>query len=81
MDNLTAKTPCDGLLPLTFGSVTLSEEDAGAIHSISPLMGKQKTLSEALKAAHGMAYPSVKRATGKAGARAHSRSPPDETSS
>ncbi len=70
MDNLTAKTPCDGLLPLTIGSVTLSEEDVGAIHSISPFKGKQKALSEALKAAHGMAYPSANRATGKAGARA-----------
>ncbi len=70
MDKLIAKTPCDGLLPLTIGSVTLSEEDAGAIHSISPLKGKQKMLSEALKAAHGMVYPSANRATGKAGARA-----------
>ncbi|SDW23458.1 sarcosine oxidase subunit gamma [Ruegeria halocynthiae] len=70
MGKLIANTPCDGLLPLTVGSVTLSEEDVGAIHSISPLNGKQKALSEALKAAHGMAYPSANRATGKAGDRA-----------
>ncbi len=70
MDKLIANSPCDGLLPLTVGSVTLSEEDAGAIHSISPLKSKQKAVSEALKAAHGMAYPSANRATGKAGSRA-----------
>ncbi|KIC42177.1 sarcosine oxidase subunit gamma [Ruegeria sp. ANG-R] len=70
MDKLVAKTPCDGLLPLTVGSVTLSEEEAVTIHSISPLKGKQKALSDVLKAAHGMACPSANRATGKAGARA-----------
>lgn len=70
MDKLIAKTPCDGLLPLTVGSVTLSEEDGGSIHSISPLKGKNKVVSGALKAAHGMTYPSANRATGKTGARA-----------
>ncbi|WP_171099946.1 sarcosine oxidase subunit gamma family protein [Ruegeria sp. HKCCD7255] len=70
MDKLSANTPCDGLLPLTVGSVTLSEVDAGSIHSISAFKGKQKQVSDTLKAAHGMAYPAANRATGKAGARA-----------
>ncbi|KIC47432.1 sarcosine oxidase subunit gamma [Ruegeria sp. ANG-S4] len=70
MDKLIAKTPCDGLLPLSVGTVKLSEEDVGAIHSISPYKGKQKAVSEAMKVAHGMAYPSANRSTGKAGARA-----------
>ena len=70
MDKLIAKSPCDGLLPLTVGSVTLSEEDAGALYSISPFKGQQKAVSDALKTAHGMAYPSANRATGKAGSRA-----------
>ncbi len=70
MDKLKARTPCDGLLPLTIGSVTLSEEDAGAIHSVSPYKGQQKAVSDAMKTAHGMTYPAANRATGKAGARA-----------
>lgn len=70
MDRLIAKTPCDGLLPLTVGSVTLSEEDAGAIHSISPFKDQQKAVSDAMKAAHEMTYPAANRMTGKAGARA-----------
>ena len=70
MDKLVAKSPCEGLLPLSVGAVTLSEEDPGPIHSVSPFKGKRKIVSDALKAAHGMVYPSVNRATGKAGARA-----------
>lgn len=70
MDKLVAKSPCDGLLPLTVGAVTLSEEDVGAIHSISPLKGQKKAVSDALKSAHGMTYPAPNRATGKAGSRA-----------
>lgn len=70
MDSLIAKSPCDGLLPLTVGSVTLSEEDVGAIHSVAPFKGQKKALSEGMKAAHGMSFPAANRATGKAGARA-----------
>ncbi|MDA7967167.1 sarcosine oxidase subunit gamma [Ruegeria sp.] len=70
MDNLIAKSPCDGLLPLTVGTVTLSEEDAGEVHSLAPFKGQDKALSEAMKTAHGMAFPAANRATGKAGARA-----------
>ncbi|WP_424833223.1 sarcosine oxidase subunit gamma [Ruegeria sp.] len=70
MDKLVANSPCDGLLPLTIGSVTLSEADAGAVHSVSPFKGKQKAVSDMLKALHGMAYPAANRATGKAGSRA-----------
>ncbi|MGI9367797.1 MAG: sarcosine oxidase subunit gamma [Ruegeria sp.] len=70
MDKLIAKSPCADLLPLTVGSVTLSEEDAGAITSIAPFKGRQKALSDAMKSAHGMTYPAANRATGKSGARA-----------
>ena len=70
MDKLIAKTACAGLLPLTVGLVSVSEEDVGAISSVSPLKGQKKALSNAMKAAHGMAYPADNRATGKSGARA-----------
>ncbi len=70
MDKLIATSPCEGLLPLTVGNVTLSEVDAGFITSVAPFKGKEKSLSEAMKSAHGMAYPAANRATGKAGARA-----------
>ncbi len=70
MDKLIAKSPCADLLPLTVGSVTLSEEDAGEITSVAPFKGQQKALSDAMKSAHGMTYPAANRATGKSGARA-----------
>lgn len=68
--SLTPLTPCAGLLPLHIGSVTLTEIDAGHLTLIAPCKGKDKALSAALKAAHGMAWPAPNRATGKEGARA-----------
>ncbi len=70
MVDLIAKSPCDGLLPLTIGTTTLTEETSGALTSIGPLKGQEKALSAALKKAHGMAAPAPGRATGKAGERA-----------
>jgi methylglutamate dehydrogenase subunit D len=67
--DLTAKSPCAGLLPLKIGSVTLGEEDVGAMTSLAPYQGRDKGLSSALKAAHGMGFPAPGRSTGKAGAR------------
>ena len=70
MAELIAKTPCDGLLPIEIGTVSLSEQDAGHLTSLAPFAGQDAALSGALKTAHGMAYPAPNRATGKAGARA-----------
>ena len=70
MDKLIAQTPCDGLLPLTIGTVSVTEVDPGAIHAVSAFQGQAKSLSEAMKAAHGMALPAPNRAAGKSGARA-----------
>ncbi len=69
MTDLTAKSPCAGLLPLTIGEVTVTEVDTGAMTSLAPCKGREKDLSEALKGAHGMGFPSPGRSTGKAGAR------------
>ncbi len=70
MAELIAKTPCDGLLPVTVGEMTLTEEVVESIWSMAPFKGQKSALSDALKAAHGMALPAPNRATGKAGSRA-----------
>lgn len=70
MTNLTATSPCNGLLPLEIGGVSIVEAMPGAITSLMPYRGREKELSEALKTAHGMAWPAPGRATGKEGARA-----------
>ena len=67
---LVAKTPCADLLPITRGSVTLTETDPGAITSVSPLRGREGAVSDALKAQIGAAWPKPGRSTGKQGARA-----------
>lgn len=70
MADLIAKSPCDGLLPLTIGGMSLVEETPEAMTSVAPYAGKAEALGEALKAAHGMGYPAPGRSTGKAGSRA-----------
>lgn len=70
MVELTAKSPLDGMAPLNIGDMTVSEVEAGVMTSVAPYKGLDAKLSEALKAAHGMAAPAPNRATGKAGARA-----------
>ncbi|QGX99040.1 sarcosine oxidase subunit gamma [Roseovarius faecimaris] len=70
MVELTPRSPCEGLLPLTIGRVTMSEADTGVLTSLAPFAGQQSALSDVLKSAHGMALPQPNRATGKTGARA-----------
>lgn len=70
MADLIAKSPCGGLLPVSHGTVTLSEMDMPQLTSLAPFKGQDKALSETLKEAHGMALPAINRATGKEGARA-----------
>ena len=70
MVDLVAKSPCEGLLPLTIGPLTLSEVDPGRLTTLAPHKGRDKSLSDALKSVHGMALPAPNRATGKMGARA-----------
>lgn len=70
MAELIEKSPCEGLLPVTHGDVTLSEMEMTCLSSLAPFKGQGVALSDALKEAHGMALPAVNRATGKEGARA-----------
>lgn len=70
MANLIAKTPCEGLLPLTTGTCMLSELLPDAVTSVAPAQGQEKSVSEALKKSFGAGFPAANRATGKEGARA-----------
>ena len=70
MVDLIAKSPCEGLLPVSFGDVTLREETWDAITSVAPLNVQEAAVSDALKAQIGAEFPKANRMTGKAGARA-----------
>lgn len=70
MAELIAKSPCEGLLPVTAGGLTLTEAPHVPMTSLAPYRAQEKALSDALKAAHGMTFPAPNRATGKAGGRA-----------
>ncbi len=69
MAELVARTPCEGLLPLTAGRFALNERHPAALTTIAPAPGREGAVSAALKAAHGMAFPAPGRATGREGAR------------
>ena len=69
MLSLTAKSACDGLLPLTIGSVSVVEMSSAVITALGCRKDQQKALSSALKIHHGLALPATQRATGKASAR------------
>lgn len=70
MGELIAKSACADLLPLEIGSLQVVEVDLGTLTSVAPFAGQMKATSDALKSAHGMAFPEANRATGKEGARA-----------
>ncbi len=69
MVKLIAKSPCDGLLPVTHGSLTLAEIDYGAITSVAPFKARDKEVSAALKDAMGAGLPGPNRALGRSDAR------------
>lgn len=69
MVELVAKSPCAGLLPLAIGDVQVVEVDLGVLTSIAPYAGQVGAASDALKAAHAMAFPQANRTTGQEGAR------------
>lgn len=69
MVDLIAKTPLEGVLPISSGSVTLTETAPAFITSITPHAGKEKTCATALKTAHDLALPAVGRSSGAAALR------------
>lgn len=70
MAELIAKTPCDGLLPLDIGGVTLTEVTPAVLTLIAPWREQDRALDAALRAAHDLGLPGPGRATGKSGNRA-----------
>lgn len=73
MVELAPKTPLTGLVPVTVGRMTLNEVDLGRLTSVAPYRGRDEGLSEALKAAHGIAAPEPGRVTGRVAARVSGR--------
>ncbi len=56
MPSLFEKTPCEGLLPLAIGGMTLTEIAAERITSVAPFAGKDRAVGAALKAL-GLGWP------------------------
>ncbi len=57
MVDLTANTPCAGLLPLSHGELSLKERNYGAVWSVAPFNGASRDVSAALKKAIGAGLP------------------------
>ena len=70
MLKLVAKSPAEGLVPISVGPIELSEVVTAAITSIACYQGHADALSAALKDHHGLALPKTGQATGRSGARA-----------
>lgn len=64
MANLTAKTPYEGLLPITAGGVTLTEVSHAAITWIAPSKGKAPAVSKALEKQTSAPFPEPGRISG-----------------
>lgn len=70
MVDLTAQSPCAGLLPITVGELRLTEVAPLRMTSLAPYRGQEAALSDAMQAAHELAWPMPGRITGREGARA-----------
>lgn len=64
MADLTAKTPCAGLLPLDMAGISLQEVTPAALTSVAPFHGQAKAVSAALKKAVGAGLPATGRREG-----------------
>ena len=69
MARLAVTPPALPPLPEIAGGTRLSAPDHGRLTLIAPRRGAKDATSEALKAAHGMAFPAACRATGRGKAR------------
>lgn len=63
MASLEAKSPAAGLLPVSIGTVRLSEATTAPIWSVSPFRGREAAVSAALEAALGAGLPAPNRTT------------------
>ncbi len=69
MADLHARTPLAGVPAFSAGTCQLTEADLGPITSIAPFRGLEKSLSAALKSAHGVVFPAPNRVSVKGAAR------------
>lgn len=69
MARLTAKDAFGALVPVTFGTVTLSGIEAGAVTWLAPLAGKAAEVSAALAAQVGAGLPEAGQSLAAAGGR------------
>lgn len=57
MVRLVELSPCAGLLPVTIGSLTLTEVDPGPAHALAPYAGKTDAVERLLKSTLGIGFP------------------------
>ncbi|MCA0869633.1 sarcosine oxidase subunit gamma [Seohaeicola saemankumensis] len=70
MAELIARSPCGGLLPLTIGELSLTEEPPEPMTLIMPFRGQTGAVSKAMTAAHGLGFPEPGRIAGEGDAKA-----------
>lgn len=63
MVDLSAKSPCAGLLPVSHGAATLREVAPGLLTMLAPFRGQTAALSQILEAHHGLRFPEPGRLT------------------
>ena len=66
MLKLTTKTPLEDLLPISIGTITLSDETPAFMTLIDCPNGSESKVSEALKKVHGITLPAPNRTTARA---------------
>lgn len=64
MIDLKARSPMEGLLPVTIAGVIVREVDLGPMTVLMPFKGATAALANAVAAAHGFGWPEVGRMTG-----------------
>ncbi len=69
MASLLPRTPCQGLLPVTIGGVTLTEIDPGPVTHLELFRSGGTAAQEALQAALGLAWPAPGRVSAAGAAR------------
>lgn len=67
---LVERTPCDGLLPVIVGALTLDEVAPGPMTLVAPFRGREGAVAKVLQDAFGLELPGPNRAHASGGARA-----------
>ncbi|WP_293573106.1 sarcosine oxidase subunit gamma [Phaeobacter sp.] len=69
MVELREKSPCDGLLPLSIGALTVTELALGQVTSIAPYPGQLDQVRADMSETHGLRWPAANRSQSKQGVR------------